>query len=243
MSLLLHDTHFHLDLFDNAKDIVHEIEAEQIYTIAVTNVPDVFVNTQSLVAECKFIRPALGFHPELVYQFQNQLHTFLTKLPETRYIGEIGLDNFKKSSDDFAVQKKVFEKIINVCSDAGNKVLTIHSRRAEKEVISIIGNSFKGKVILHWYSGNLSEMERALGFGFYFSVNLAMTNSDNGKKIIERIPKDRLLLETDGPFISAENTPSKPYIVKETLKRVTQIKGGSDLTEHLVRNFRTLLSE
>lgn len=243
MSFLLHDTHFHLDLFENTKDMVRKIEAEQIYTIAVTNVPDVFVNTQSLLADSKFIRPALGFHPELAYQFQNQLPTFLAKLPETRYIGEIGLDNFKKTKDDFATQKKVFEKIIKACSDAGNKVLTVHSRRAEKEVISAIGSSFRGKVILHWYSGTLKELERALDFGFYFSVNLSMTNSDNGKKIIERIPQDRLLLETDGPFVSAENTPSTPVTVREILKRVAQIKGGSDLTEHLVRNFRTLLSE
>lgn len=243
MSFLLHDTHLHLDLFDNTKDIVRQIETEQIYTIAVTNVPEVFVNTQSLVANSKFIRPALGFHPELAYRFHNQLHTFLTKLSETRYIGEIGLDNVKKTADDFAVQKKIFEKIIKACNDAGNKVLTVHSRRAEKEVISTIGNSFKGKVILHWYSGTLKEMERALDFGFYFSVNFAMTNSDNGKKIIERIPKDRLLLETDGPFVSDENSPSTPSTVKKTLKRVAQIKGGSDLTEHFVRNFRNLLSE
>jgi len=246
MSFALHDTHFHLDLFDDPEKIIAQIETEKIYTIAVTNVPEVFAHTQHLVEGSKFIRPALGLHPELVYQYKNQLPLFIDLLQHTRYVGEVGLDNFKKSKDDFSEQKKVFEKIVTACDDAGNKVLTIHSRRAEKEVISIVGESFSGKVILHWYSGPLKEIDRALENGFYFSINYAMTQSDNGKKIIERIPTDRLLLESDGPFAKVNGKDSTPTAVKLTMEKLIDLK----LSEHngyltpslIYGNLRNLLS-
>lgn len=246
MSFALHDTHFHLDLFDDPKKIIAQIETEKIYTIAVTNVPEVFAHTQQLVEGSKFIRPALGLHPELANQYKNQLPLFLDLLPQARYVGEVGLDNFKKSKDDFSEQKRVFEKIVTACNDAGNKVLTVHSRRAEKEVISIVGEGFSGKVVLHWYSGGLKEIDRAIENGFYFSINYAMTQSDNGKKIIERIPIDRLLLETDGPFVKVNGQNSTPPVVRETMGKLIGLKhlqGNKDFTPaSIYGNLRNLLS-
>lgn len=242
MSFPLHDTHFHLDLFDNAKNVINQIEQEKIYTIAVTNLPEVFANTKQLTQDSKYIRAALGFHPELSYQYRNQLPLFLNLIQETRYIGEIGLDNFKKQATDFAEQKKVFDKVIQACSDAGNKILTVHSRRSEKDVISAIGSSFNGKIILHWYSGPLKEIDRALEYGFYFSVNYAMTISDNGKKIIDRIPANRLLLETDGPFVNIQNKPATPVAIRETVKNLSELKSILNMNAQVSENFKTLLS-
>lgn len=246
MSFALHDTHFHLDLFDDPEKIIAQIETEKIYTIAVTNVPEVFAHTQHLVEGSKFIRPALGLHPELAYQYKNQLPLFFDLLQQTRYVGEVGLDNFKKSKDDFSEQKKVFEKVVRACNDVGNKVLTVHSRRAEKEIISILGESFSGKVILHWYSGPLKEIDRAIENGFYFSINYAMTQSDNGKKIIERIPVERILLETDGPFVSVNGQNSTPTVVKLTMEKLICLKllqGSADFTEtSIYQNLKKLLS-
>lgn len=223
-------------MFDDPAKIIAQIEAEKIYTIAVTNVPEVFTHTQSLIRECKYIKSALGFHPELAYQYKHQLPLFIDLLKETRYIGEVGLDNYKKSKEDFLEQRKVFEKVISVCHDAGNKILTIHSRRAEKEVISMIGSKFSGKVIWHWYSGPLREIEYVIANGFYFSINYAMTLSDNGKKIIERIPIDRLLLETDGPFIVIEKKPSTPLNISQTLTNLISIKISQD-DKNVTSNF------
>ncbi len=242
MSFALHDTHFHLDLFNDPEKITAQIETEKIYTIAVTNVPEVFAHTQHLVEGSKFIRAALGLHPELAYQYKNQLPLFLDLLQRTRFVGEVGLDNLKKSKDDFSEQKKVFEKIISACNDAGNKVLTVHSRRAEKEVISIIGQDFSGKVILHWYSGGLKEIERAIVNGFYFSINYAMTQSENGRKIIDHIPIDRILLETDGPFIKINNKPSTPLVTNLIFNEVANLKQQTQVLIHLNENLRKLLA-
>ena len=122
------DTHFHLDLWEDPKSILDEIEQNKIYTIAVTNAPSVFFHTLNLTAKSEFIRPALGFHPELVFKRKNELPIFMENISKTRYIGEIGLDYGHQSEEDKKEQRRVFEKIIDVSSNYSDKVLTIHSR-------------------------------------------------------------------------------------------------------------------
>ncbi|MGV3529804.1 MAG: Qat anti-phage system TatD family nuclease QatD [Flavisolibacter sp.] len=242
MKSTLHDTHFHLDLFENPARMVERINAASIYTIAVTNLPAVFENTTRLIGCTKYIRAALGFHPELANRHAHQLDKFLQLLPLTKYVGEIGLDNFKKTPADYAVQKRVFETIISACHEATSKILTIHSRRAEKDVISIIGSRFPGKVILHWYSGSIAELERALSYGFYFSINHAMTQSENGRKIITHIPKERMLLETDGPFVKWGNKPFDPSLVGNTVMALTELTKNPEMNSICSSNFEHLLN-
>ena len=87
----LYDTHFHLDLQKNRVAAIREIEEHQIYTIAVTNLPDLYRKESGEIAS-KYIRFALGFHPELVHQYKSQIPLMWDLLPDARYIGEVGLD-------------------------------------------------------------------------------------------------------------------------------------------------------
>ena len=131
MSVSLHDTHFHLDLFDNPTQVLDRIERDEIFTIAVTNVPAVFEHTFKLAEKSKYVRAALGFHPELAARHKQQLSLFLELLQKTRYIGEIGLDNYKKSDADYATQIKIFEQLIYACDQGWKKnhFSTFSSRR------------------------------------------------------------------------------------------------------------------
>lgn len=240
---MLFDTHLHLDLFTDPKKLIESIENQKIYTIAVTNLPQVFLNTQKLCEGLKYIRPGLGYHPELAFKFSNQFDLFLDLIDQTRYIGEIGLDNQRKTIEDFTSQKKIFENIISVCRERKDKILTVHSRRAEKEVVSIIGNNFPGKVILHWYSGSLNYLENALSYGYYFSVNSAMLQSKNGINIIKNIPLNRLLLESDSPFVGVDKNSVEPYNMKSIIANISNIKqlSTSEITKTLNQNFRNLI--
>lgn len=237
------DTHLHLDLFANPKEILNAIEDRKCYSIAVTNLPQVFLKTKDLCVDSKYVRPALGYHPELVYKYNNQFELFYELLNETRYVGEIGIDNLRKNLDDFNTQKQVFEKIIEACAEKKDKILTIHSRRAEKEVISIIGNNFPGKAILHWYSGSISDLEKAISYGFYFSVNYSMTQSKNGINIIKNIPYDRLLLESDSPFIGVMRDSLTPVDLHLVIQEITKIKNSTlpELSYILRNNFKALI--
>lgn len=240
---MLFDTHLHLDLFANPKEIIKAIESHKQYSIAVTNLPQVFMKTKELCEGSKYVRPALGYHPELAHKFNNQFELFYELLDETRYIGEIGMDNLRKTTEDFNSQKLIFERIIGACAEKKNKILTIHSRRAEKEVISIIGNRFPGNAIFHWYSGSISDLEKAVSFGFYFSINSAMTQSKNGINIIKNIPAERLLLESDSPFIGVKNDSLSTFDMSLIVKEIAKIKmiEISESENILKKNFQRLL--
>ena len=238
------DTHFHLDLYKDPKSILDQIEKNRIYTIAVTNAPSVFYHTENLTKSCKYIRPALGFHPELVFERENELSIFLANIKRTRYIGEVGLDFGKQSERDKTVQRKVFEKIISACSDYNDKILTIHSKGSYRDVLDIIGENFPNKIIMHWYSGSLRELDRAVDYGFYFSVNLPMTRSNSGQKVIKTIPRKYVLTESDGPFAKYRGSPCSSLSIPIIINSLSQIYMETpEVCKNIVyRNFERLLN-
>jgi len=239
-----HDTHFHLDLMANPIDIVREIEKHKIYTIAVTNSPQVYFYTENITKNSKYIRPALGLHPELASERYREIDQFISLLNKTKYIGEVGLDNYNKTPSDYKKQILVFEKIVSSCSDFKDKILTVHSRRSENDLLDIIGNDFSGKVILHWYSGSIKNLDKAISRGYYFSINYQMTKSKNGQKIIDRIPNDHMLLESDGPFTSIGVKKFTPLMVDKILDEICYLKKDichKELKHRVLSNFYNLI--
>lgn len=199
----LYDTHFHLDLQKDRDAAIREIEEHQIYTIAVTNLPDLY-KKESVEIASKYIRFALGFHPELVHQYKNQIPLMWELLLEARYIGEVGLDFVDTTYRN--EQITFFSELIERCHYDSSKIITIHSRRAVRQVLDIVGNNFRFKPILHWFTGNKEELWNAIDMGFYFSINGAMMTSKSFLSLLPSIPKERVLLETDSPFTFNKNT-------------------------------------
>jgi TatD DNase family protein len=239
----LYDTHFHLDLQESKDDILREIESNKVYTIAVTNLPPIYEKLNKSISS-KFIRVALGFHPELVSKYQKYIQDMWRLLPDAKYIGEVGMD-LKSGKESKNVQASFFEELIDKCNAFGSKVLSIHSRAAASEVISIIGEKFNGKIILHWYSGTNQNQERAINNGYYFSVNHAMLNSESGRKIISNIPDNRILIETDSPFISINGHTYRPSEIGKIVEGIGLIKNfGVDVIQNLLwNNFKTIITE
>lgn len=192
------DAHMHFDLYENRDEVLEYIESKKSYTIAVTNLPDLFQKYNKKYKDKKYVQIALGFHPELVEEYKNQQVLFQSLVDKTRFIGEIGLDFSKTSDKEKNSQMVVFQNILSWCTDK-KKILSIHSRAASKEVISIL-DGFHGKVILHWYSGRIVDLETALDRGYYFSINHQMLESENGRGIVKKIPVDKILIESDAPF-------------------------------------------
>lgn len=212
------DAHFHLDLYKNFQQILTSATNHEIYLLAVTNTPSVFHFTKNLSKKHANVLPAIGLHPELVRERYGELGLMLNSIPNEKFIGEIGLDYSNKySAEDRKLQRKVLEKIIKKCSEIGNRVISIHSRRSVSDVIRIVGKNFPGTVILHWYSGGIGELEKAIEYKFYFSVNPAMIKSNAGQKIISRIPPSQILTETDGPFLELSNQPAEPQNINDVI--------------------------
>jgi TatD DNase family protein len=238
----LYDTHFHLDLFKSPKDIISEIEQNEIYTIAVTNLPVLYTKLKESVSS-NYIRPALGFHPELLFQYKHHIPQMWSLLNDTKYIGEVGLD-FKTGKDFKELQISFFTELIDRCNQIGGKILTIHSRQGAKEVVSIIGGDFNGKIILHWYSGSKPGLKRAIENGYYFSINYSMVKSNSGRELIRMMPNNRLLLETDAPFVKNNNKPFHPSNINLIIEELSNLLGLSyeQTVPLLWNNFKTIIT-
>lgn len=238
------DTHFHLDIAKNPEKLIREIEEKQVYTIAVTNTPAAFPFTFNFCRDKKYIRPGIGLHPQLARERQQELSQFDEALKNTKYVGEIGLDYSGNDKLSEEIQRNVFKKILEKCASHKDKILSIHSRRSAGDIISMIGNDYPGKIILHWYSGNLKLLEKAVKYGFFFSVNYAMSISKNGKSIIQAIPLERLLTESDGPFVKIKGKPCNPMDISYLIENIAETLNENPLEfkSTLFSNFKRVIT-
>tara|TARA_R110001583_G_scaffold193666_1_gene362584 strand:- start:1736 stop:2461 length:726 start_codon:yes stop_codon:yes gene_type:complete len=205
------DLHCHVDLYPNHGDILSDIEVSGYYVLSVTTVPSAFKGTAALTDKYDNCRTALGLHPQLAHQRLNELPLFDSLCDNTRYIGEIGLDGSKGYIEHIQSQKLVFEHILRKCCEFEDKILTIHSLNAVDDTLRFLRMYPKSGVpILHWFLATKKQVNDAVELGCYFSVGPAMINSARARKIISWLPKDRLLLETDGPFAQVQGKPAFP---------------------------------
>ena len=238
------DAHCHVDLYPDYAALIEETEAAHIYTIAVTNTPSVFRHCLSLTQGKRFIRTALGLHPQLVRERHHELALIPELLGQTKYVGEIGLDFVTQDDQERALQRQAFARILEMCADVGDKVLTIHSRRAATEVVDMIGNAYPGTVILHWYSGTTKVLEKAISYGFYFSINTSMIKSTKGREIVKRIPEDRLLTESDGPFVQVDGRSARPVDMTRVIEGLSDMGDGdkAQIASKIYKTFRSMLA-
>lgn len=204
------DTHCHIDLYPDFLAVIDAVERAGVATIAVTNTPSVFRRCVALTHGCRFLRVAVGLHPELAHARHRELPLLEELLGETRYVGEVGLDYVTRDPAERALQRQVFATVLERCAGYGDKVLTIHSRRAADDVVAMLGADFPGTAILHWFSGSAKTLDKAVSQGCFFSINPTMLESAGGRRIIAALPRERVLTETDGPFVAVAGRPAQP---------------------------------
>jgi TatD DNase family protein len=238
------DFHCHLDLFDDPETIASQSEAANIYVLSVTTTPKAWRKTSALSKDRRHIKTALGLHPQLAHERHQELPLFEALLDETRYIGEIGLDGSKEFRQYAEIQSRVFEQVLSFARDRGGRIYTIHSRGAAEAVVSTL-NRFKcsNTAVLHWFSGTKSELKMAVASGCWFSVGPAMLRSAKGKSLVELMPPDRVLTETDGPFAQMDGRALKPADVQLAVEQLAELWGLEAIGVHklLANNLRELI--
>lgn len=198
------DVHCHIDMLPSPETYLAEKERSGDITLGMTNLPSHFAMGISHFKGLKKSRLALGFHPQLAKDNQHELMDFAKLITATSYIGEVGLDFSKDFVCSKTEQLRCFEYVCQ-CIQSTKKIVSVHSRRAERDVLETLKHYGIKNVIFHWYSGSLELIDDILGEGYFFSINETMTLSESGKKIISRIPIDRLLTESDAPFNRRSN--------------------------------------
>ncbi|RWX35241.1 Qat anti-phage system TatD family nuclease QatD [Rhizobium leguminosarum] len=237
------DFHCHVDLFPSPERAVDEIDRADIYVLSVTNTPKAFPRTAQLSKGRKRIRTALGLHPQLVSERHGEVGLFRRLLSETRYVGEVGLDGGDEHAHNLDLQKDVFDEILAACAKVGGRVMSIHSRHASGEVLEALERRRDaGVAILHWFSGPLTHADKAVDIGAWFSVGLPMLRGKRAASFIKRIPRDRLLTETDAPFASTPGDHYPTTAVKKTLTALSVLWDCDEIEtrRQLQANLRTL---
>jgi TatD DNase family protein len=237
------DVHCHLDLYPNPEEIAQEIESKQIITIAVTNIPSHFVFSTPHVRLYKNVHLALGMHPLVAESHTaEELKKFKEAAKQTLFIGEIGLDFSVHGKETTTQQVHTFEEVLRVIQDRP-RFVSIHSRGAEDKIDELLSQYEVRKCVFHWYSGPISVLRKIIENGHYASVNPSMVKSKNGQKIIDQLPKDRVMTETDGPYVRIGSRLAKPSDVASVLKYLSQVWGIAldEVESQIAENFHGIL--
>lgn len=221
--LPLIDFHCHLDLYDNPQAVVAAC-GKSNYILSVTTTPKAWFGTKKLAENHKRIQTALGLHPQIAHERYEELDLFDLLINETKYIGEVGLDGSTSLKPHQNIQSKVFKHILQKANNSSTKILTIHSLNAVEATLEVLDNYFyNGIPVLHWYTGKENDLRKAIDRGYWFSINQRMLISNRGRLLVNQIPRNRILTETDGPFIASKNSPIQPAEVMPVIIRLSEI--------------------
>lgn len=240
------DFHCHLDLYPDLEKAIWDAEAAQVYTLAVTTTPRAWPRNQQLSGGMKFVRAALGLHPQLVQEFPRDINVWDQYLEQAKFVGEVGLDAGPRYYKSLGAQEEAFVHVLQRCAASRPKVLSIHSVRSAKLVLDNLERHLPlthHSAVLHWFTGSASEARRAVELGCYFSVNSAMLSGNRGCALVRELPPGRILTETDGPFTQRAGRSACPADVEVTVEELASVlgRGPREMAASIAETLRALL--
>ena len=250
------DSHCHLDhepLISNLDQILErakEVGINKILTICTTL--DSFIKIKEIIKKDKIIYGTYGIHPHETKNNKINSKLIIEEINNNKKIigiGETGLDFFYNHSYK-KDQINSFEEHIKAAIEL-NMPLIVHSRNAENETFDIL-NQFKKdnlKILMHCFTGSKDFAKRLLNLNAYFSASGIITfkNSVELQETFKMIPLDKLLIETDSPYLAPEPNRGKknePSFVKFTADKLALIKdlSSKNLIEITTCNFNNLFN-
>jgi TatD DNase family protein len=254
------DSHCHLADKTFAPDLEAIVERardaglERVLVILEAGNDDEAAQGERLASLWPAVRFGVGVHPHQAHQFAADpsraatvVRDQIARTPAARAVGEIGLDyHYDFSPRD--VQHAVFRAQVRVARELSLPVV-IHTREADEDTLAVLREEGGGEVrgVLHCFTGGPALADAGLELGFYVSLAGIITfpRADDLRQTVRRVPLDRLLTETDSPFLAPvpyrgkRNEPAYVARVVETLAALHQIP-PADLAARTVANFHTL---
>lgn len=237
---MLVDSHCHLTYDDFAEDfdeMIARAKENGITTMlnAGNNIGEIEAQL-ALSEKYPFIYTAVGVHPHNASEYENiKAEDFIKQAEHKKIvaIGECGLDYYYDYSPK-DVQIKVFKEQIKAAQATGLPLI-IHTRDADEDTISVLDEMYKQKPFsgeLHCFSSGKTLADYALSIGFYLSASgiITFNKSSDLREIFAEIPEDRLLVETDSPFLAPvplRGRRNEPAFVLHTAEKLAQIRGIS----------------
>ena len=250
------DSHCHLDhepLFTDLSNVIKrskEVGINKILTICTTF--DSFIKIKEIIKKDNIIYGTFGIHPHETSKNKTNKTQIIKEIQNNNKIigvGETGLDFYYNNSDK-NVQIKSFIEHIEAAIEL-NIPLIVHSRNAENEILAILEN-YKNKnlkILMHCFTGSKTFANRLLDFNAFFSASGIITfkKSIELQNTFKFIPTEKLLIETDSPYLAPEPNRGKknePSFIKYTAEKLANIKNLeiNKLIARTTRNFNTLFN-
>lgn len=250
---MIWDTHAHLDDLVYKEDFLEV--AARMKSSGISRVTNVGYDLPSsersvkLAQDYDFIYAAIGVHPHNAEEANDETwekFLRLVKQPKVLAWGEIGLDYYRDLSPR-PIQKKVFIQQIKLANEVGLPIV-IHNRDAHQDVMEIVKtNPPQNGGIFHCYSGSWEMAKVLLNMGFYLSFAGPVTykNARHTVEVAKHVPLDRILVETDSPYLTPEPRRGKrnePTYVVEVVKKLAEIRSVpfEDIAIQTMRNAETI---
>ena len=248
------DSHCHLDHepllsdLDNVIQRSKDIGIEKLLTISTSL--ESFSRVKEIVNKDEMIFGTIGIHPHETNKEKVNSELIVKCINENKKIigiGETGLDFYYKNSD----KKNQLDsfRIHIEASLKTNRPLIIHSREAEKDTFNIL-NEFKNeklKILMHCFTGSQKFSEKLLSFNTFFSASGIITfkNSNDLQNTFKSLPLDRILIETDSPFLAPvpnRGKKNEPSFIEFTASKLAEIKGleKNEIKKITTENFNKL---
>ncbi|NOI80504.1 YchF/TatD family DNA exonuclease [Vibrio tubiashii] len=249
------DSHCHLDKLDyqelhqGIEDVVAKAKAANVSELLSVGVTlDSFPNMLEMIEPYDNIYASCGVHPlDVESDFAlDRLHEYASN-PKVVAIGETGLD-YHYQPETAELQKLRFEQQVDLAVKL-NKPLIIHTRNARQDTLDILknGNAEQCGGVIHCFTEDLAFAEAAMDLGFYISISGIVTfrQATELKEVVKALPLDRLLIETDSPYLAPvphRGKQNQPAYVVEVAAYIAQLKGRSlgEVGEKTSENFRNL---
>ena len=255
---MIADSHCHLDysnLYKQLDDIVKRAEIKKIkYLLTICTTLKSFEIIKTIIDKYKNIYGTFGIHPHETNNFLDVDFNYILEKKKVSKkiigIGETGLDFYYNHSDK-NIQKKSFSNHIKAAAELNVPVI-VHTRNAESDTYDILKAEKKNsniKILIHCFTGSNDFAKKLIDIGCYISVSGIITFKNSGEllKTVSNIPLEKLLVETDSPYLAPlpyRGKSNEPSYIVHTLEKLSEIKKISlDVAmKNTTKNFLELFS-
>jgi len=248
------DAHAHYD--DEAFDSDREIVIKELSNNGVIGVLNCGASYEGALASVEYAKKynnfyaAVGIHPEHADSFDEVMLKNLRQLAcssKVKAIGEIGLDYYYDENPERDIQLRAFREQMNLAQELGLPVI-IHDRDAHEDTLKIIKEFPNVVGEVHCFSGSVEFAKECIKLGYYIGVTGVVTFKNAKKiiKVVEEIPLDRLILETDSPYMAPvpyRGKRNRSEYIKKIIEKVSEIKAYSEdiIANAAISNIKNLL--
>jgi len=258
------DVHAHLthhSLAERETEVLNNARAANITSIICNGLnPTDNQAVRELAARDSLVKPAFGFYP--VDTVLTEMRAAGVDYPRSGHectadegvewvaanvhdafaVGEIGLDGYWVAESLWAQQEAVFRRLVQIAINA-DKPIIIHSRKREQRAFEILQEMGATRVDWHCFGGKVKLARKIAEHGHYLSIPANARRSESFTRMLETLPRDRILLETDCPYLSPDRErKSEPADVADTARFTAELWSTSitDVQKQLEDNFRAL---